>query len=266
MKFFDNYIVGFFSVFYLVLLVWAGVLFFTGQINTEWNYLFNTACAVLYFSVGIVALFGIELHGLKSSVGRELLAISLGMFGFSFGLFVWAYFNLILKVETPYPSLADFFFVLYIPFIGYGILNLLSVFGMFYSKRILGESAAIFLVAAVFIFFLGNPPDLSASLPFLEKSLNIFYLLGDAFLITLGYMLIRLTRGRIHQSFFFLIGALIIMAVADLLFAYRTSAGIYWNGDIADILYATSGFLFSVGVTKIVLTQIKISNSLRVKE
>lgn len=260
MKFFDNYVIVFFSFFYIVLLGWAAILFLTGQTSTSWNYLYNAAYALLYFSVGIVGLFGIKLHGLKSAVGRELLAISLGMFGFAFGLFVWSYYNLILKVETPYPSLADFFFVLYIPFIGYGIINFLSIFGLFYSKRILGETIGIFLLAAVFIFFFGNPPDLSSSVPLLQKALNIFYLMGDAFLISLGYMLIRLTQGRIHNSFFFFIGALVVMAAADLIFAYRTGANVYWNGDISDILYATSGFLFSIGVTKIVSSQIKISN------
>lgn len=262
MRLFDNYIVVFFFCFYFMLLLWAGVLHFTGQTNTEWNYLFNAAYALLYFSVGIVGLFGIKLHGLKSSVGRELLAISLGMFGFSFGLFVWSFFNIILKIETPYPSLADAFFVLYIPFIGYGIINLLSVFGLFYSKRILVETTLIFQLATIVIFLFGNPPDISTTVPILERSLNIFYLLGDAFLISLGYMLIRLTRGKIHQSFFFFIGALIVMAIADLVFAYRTGAEIYWNGDIADILFATSGFFFSLGVTRIVSSQIKISNAL----
>lgn len=262
MRFFDNYIIGFFFFFYLFLLAWAGILFFTGQTTSEWNYIFNIAYAILYFSIGIVGLFGIELHGLKSSVGREMLAISLGMFSFSFGLFIWSYFNVIQRIETPYPSLADVFLILYIPFIGYGIINLLSVFGLFYSKRILGETIIIFLLSSIVIFLFGNPPDLSETLPLLEKGLNIFYLLGDAFLISLGYMLIRLTRGKIHQSFFFFIGALVVMAIADLLFSYRTGAGIYWNGDISDVLYTTAGFFFSVGVTKIVSSQIKISNSL----
>lgn len=262
MKFFDNYIAGFFFYFYLALLVWAGTLFFTRQTDTEWNYLFNAAYAMLYFSVGIVGLFGVKLHGLKSAVGRELLAITIGMFGFLFGLFIWSYFNIILQIETPYPSLADVFFVLYIPFIGYGIINLLNVFGLFYSRRILMETVSIFLLATVIIFFYGNPPDLSGAVPLLEKSLNIFYLAGDAFLLSLGYMLIRLTQGKIHTSFFFLIGALVIMAIADLLFAYRTGADMYFNGDISDILYATAGFLFSMGVTKIVVSQIKITNTL----
>lgn len=260
MKFLDSYISVFFGSFFAVLLIWSGILFFTGQKTTEWNYLFNALNALLFFSVGIVALFGVRLHGFQSAVGKELLSIALSMFSFSLGLFVWCYFNIILKVATPYPSLADLFLVLYIPFLGYGIVNLLRAFGMFYSTRILVETIVIFGLTSILIFFIGNPPDLSVAVPLLQKSLNIFYLLGDAFLISLGYMLIRLTKGRIHGSFFYLVGALFAMAGADLIFAYRTGTETYWNGDIADVLYALSGFLFSIGVTKIVSSQLKIAS------
>lgn len=259
MKVFDSFVIIFFVIFYAMLLVWAFILFVTGQQTTQWNYLFNAGYALLYYSVGVVALFGIKLHGLNSAVGKELLAIAIGMFGFASGLSIWAYFNLILKVDIPYPSLADFFFALYIPFLGYGIINLLSVFGMFYSKRILSETILIFLLSCVLIFFWGNPPDFSDALPLLTKALNLAYLFGDAFLISLGYMLIRLSKGKIHKSFFFFVGALMVMALADLLFAYRTGAELYWNGDISDVLYATSGFLFSLGVTRIVISQMRIT-------
>ena len=262
MRIFDNYIAIFFTLFFIGLIAWHIILVTTHQTVTQWNYLYNTAYALLYFSGGVVGLFGVKLHGMKSSIGRELLCISLGMFGYAIGLFIWSYYNIIAKVGIPYPSLADFFFVLYIPFIGYGIINLLSVFGLQYSKRILIESFAVFIVVAIAIFFFGNPPDLSDKLPFFTKALNIFYLLGDTFLVTLGVMLIRLTQGRINSSFFFFIGALLVMVCADLLFSYRTGTNVYWNGDTSDLLYAFAGYLFSMGVTKIVYAQLHIAKGL----
>jgi hypothetical protein len=265
MRLFDNYISVFFFIFFFALLGWHLILFFTNQTTTQWNYLFNTAYALLYFSAGVVGLFGVKLHGIKSAVGREVFAIALGMFGFSIGLFIWSYYNIIAKVGVPFPSIADFFFVLYIPFIGYGIINLLGIFGLFYSKRIMYESLTVFILVAILIVFLGNPPDLSTQLPLLTKALNVFYLLGDTFLVTLGVMLIRLTQGRINSSFFFFIGALLVMACADLLFSYRTGTGIYWNGDISDLLYAFAGFLFSMGVTKIVYSQVNIAKGMTKK-
>lgn len=259
MRFLDKYSTAYFLCFFLLLMSWSIVLLFTGQTNSPWNYLFNTAYALLYFSGGLAAIWGTKLHGFRSSVGKELFSIAIGMCGFAVGLFIWSYYNMVLKVEIPYPSLADIFFILYIPFIAYGIINLLREFGMLFSKRIICESAGIFIIAGILIFFFGNPPDLSPTLPFFTKALNIFYLLGDSFLITLGFMLIRLTQGHIHQSFFFFIAALLVMALADLVFGYRTGAQMYWNGDISDLLYALSGCLFSLGVVKIVSVQLRIN-------
>lgn len=263
MQFLDRYLTYFLICFFLLLVQWTGFLYVTEQKTTEWNYYFNVAYAFMYIFGGLIALYGTKLHGLRSSVGRETFAIAIGMFGFAIGLFIWAFYNLVLKIETPFPSLADLFFILYIPFIAYGIINLLREFGLFFSKKILLESIGIFLLSAVLIFVFANPPDLAISTPLLEKVLNSAYLLGDSFLITLGIMLIRLTEGRIHKSFYFFVAALFVMAVADFIFAYRTSTDTYWNGDISDLLFATSGFLFSLGVTKIVIVQLKILRGMR---
>lgn len=259
MQFLDRYLTYFLICFFLILLQWSGALFLTQQKTTEWNYYFNIGYAFMYICGGLIALYGTKLHGIRSSVGKETFSIAVGMFGFAIGLFIWAYYNLVLKIDTPFPSLADVFFILYIPFIAYGIINLLREFGLFFSKKILFESIGIYIVFAILIFFYANPPDLAASTPLLEKILNIGYLLGDSLLITLGIMLIRLTEGRIHKSFYFFVAALFVMAIADFIFAYRTSTEIYWNGDISDVLFATSGFLFSLGVTKIVLVQLTIN-------
>lgn len=259
MKLFERYISLYFLAFFLLLALFSFTLYINNQRTTQWNYLFNIVNGLLYVSGGVVALYGTRLHGFRSSVGRELFSIAIGMIGFAVGLFIWSYYNLFLNVDTPYPSFADIFFVLYIPFIAYGIINLLREFGLFFSKKILFQSVGIFILAGIFIFFYGNPPDLAATTPFLEKAVNIFYLIGDSFLITLGIMLIRLTEGRIHKSFFFFIGALFVMALADFNFGYRTGADIYWNGDITDVLFALSGFLFSLGVTKVVAVQLKLA-------
>jgi hypothetical protein len=262
MRFHGKYITIYFYTYILILTFWSLILYLTHQRNTPWNNFYNIAYAFLYFSVGIIALLGTRLNDLKSTVGKELLSIAIGMFGFAIGLFIWFYYNTVLKIEIPYPSLADIFFVLYIPFLGYGIIKLLNVFGLLFSKRILLEAVTIFIISGIIILKFGNPPGSAASLSFFAQALNIFYLLGDTFLITLGIMLIRLTKGKIHNSFFYFIGALIIMAGADIIFSYRTAYNSYWNGDISDLLYAVSGFLFGLGVTRIVSDQSVISNTI----
>src|SRR5882672_7729398 len=179
------------------------------------------------------------------------------MICFALGLISWAYYNLVLKIAIPYPSFADVFFVLYIPFLGYGIINLLREFGVFFSRKIILVSLIIFICSSLFVFFFGNPPDLSMNIPFIAKAFNLFYLFTDSFLLTLSIMVILLTRGKIHKSFLFFILALFIMALADFTFSYRSGAEIYWNGDVSDILYALAALCFSIGITQTIFAQIR---------
>lgn len=218
------------------------------------NFLFNAGYALLYLSGGIIALLSIKASGWKSSVGQELLSISLGMIGFAIGLFIWCYYNLILKVDIPYPSYADVFFILYIPFLVYGIMHYLRGVGILITKSILFESCGIFIISIFITYFITPHQEPSYSV-ILSQMFDFFYLLGDAFLITLGIMLIRLTKGKIHKSFFYFIGALLVMAFADFLFAQRAADNTYWNGDISDLLFALSGLLFCLGISRIIVTQ-----------
>src|SRR3989344_8846622 len=49
--------------------------------------------------------------GLKSAVGRGILALSFGLFAWGLGMIVWNYYLFSGKLEIPYPSLGDFFYI-----------------------------------------------------------------------------------------------------------------------------------------------------------
>ena len=249
----------FFWLFFILLFFWYDFLFITGQKNTHLNHLFNVAYAFMFLFGGLLALKGFISSGIKSSIGKQLFSISVGMLGFAAGLFTWTFYNFILKVDVPYPSIADVFFILYIPFLGYGIINILRVFDVLISKKILVKFVGIFVVSSVMIFFIGSARYSSQSPSILAQLFNIFYLMGDAFLVTLSVMLISLSKDKIHRSFLYFVIALLAMTFADLVFTYRTSNGIYWNGDVTDLLYAFSGFMFCLGVTNIVFDHKKIT-------
>ncbi len=238
---------------------WSTALFLTNQKTGDWNYLFNVADALIYLSGGAIALVASLKLGLKNTLGRELISVGIGISFFGIGLTIWSYYNLALRVELPYPSFSDAVYVFYSPILAYGIISLLRVFGVMITKRFYLESVGVFIIAAILIFTIGGPPDLSSQLSFLAKFLNVYYLLADALLITLGMMMIRLTRGKIHGSFFYFLIALFSMAIADFTFFYRTAQETYWNGDIADIFYAFAGTMFALGIVKIVAAQDRLS-------
>lgn len=255
MRFSENQLTLSFWIYFAILVLWSLILFATNQKTTELNYLFNLAYALLYLSGGAVAFRWAKKLSLHNAVGRELFWIGAAITFFGAGLLVWSYYNLVLRIDTPFPSMADAFFVLYTPFLSYSVINLLHVFGVKTSKKLYFEGLLVFALAAYFVFSIGNPPDLSEKLPLLTKGLNIYYLLSDSLLITLSLILIRFTKGRIHKSFFYFLVAMTAMALGDFIFSYRTANGTYWNGDISDLIYAFSGLMFTLGIIKIVATQ-----------
>lgn len=261
MPFSERKLIAFYFLYFAAMVGWSLVLFLTHQKTTDWNYLFNVADALIYLTGGLIALTGSRRLHLKNSLGRELTSVGIGVILFGIGLSIWSYYNLALRIESPYPSLSDAVYVFYSPILAFGLINLLRVFGVMIAKRFYFESLGIFIVTSVLIITIGGPPDLASDLTFLAKFLNIYYLLADALLITLGTMIIRLTHGRIHGSFFFFLIALFSMAIADFTFFYRTTQEIYWNGDIADIFYALAGTMFAIGIIKIVAAQERLSTA-----
>lgn len=249
----------FFYFYFALMIVWSIILYITHQTTSDWNYLFNIGIASFYLSGGAIAFIWSKKSEIRNSILRELITVGAGVTIFGVGLLIWSYYNLILRDAVPYPSIADAVFIFYFPILAYGIISLLRVFGIMISKRIYLETLIIFILTAIFIFTIGNPPDLSSSLPILTKTLNISYLLGDSLLISLGIMLIRLTRGKIHNSFFYFFIGFFSMASADFLFSYRTAHETYWNGDITDIFFTLAGLMFTLGIIKIIATQSAIN-------
>ena len=136
MRSFEKYSTFYFLLYFLILVTWSFILFITEQRTSQWNYFFNVAYALFYLCAGVVAYQGVKISGMKNSVGKQLFSISISMITNAIALFIWAYYNLVLKVEIPYPSLADVFSILYIPFLGYGIINLLRGFGILFNRHI----------------------------------------------------------------------------------------------------------------------------------
>jgi hypothetical protein len=237
------------------MVLWSVALYATGQTTTHWNYLFNVGIAILFFSGGFIAISQARKSKIKSSVDHELITIGLGVTLFGIGISIWSYYNLVLNVELPLPSFSDLAYVLYAPVLGYGLVNLLKVSGAKITKRTYLEFLAIFAVAATLILTLISPPDFSSDLSFLTKFLYIYYPLTDSALVALGIIMIRLTWGKLHNSFFYFFIALFSLASADLLYSYRALQGTYYNGDITDVFYAFTGLMFTLGIIRIVATQ-----------
>lgn len=238
-------------IFFAAILGW-GILLQTQPSNTtSINYAFNVGYALLYLFGGLIGLYGARTVTLSLSMGKAFLYLGLAQISYAAGLFIWAYFNLVTHVTVPYPSLADFFFALFYVLLALGSWYFLSMVASHVQIQHLMEVMGIFFISAVVIVGFLNAPDTTAGLPVLTKIFNIWYPLGDSLLIAVSYLIFRAGRGKFQTGIFILMLGLLVQVFADLIFSYRTSVSVYWNGDVSDILFAVSGFILSLGIMTI---------------
>ena len=245
----------FLSIFAFLLafnLVWDLYLYTLPSKTTAWNYLYNGTYGFLYLLAALVPFSFIRLFGIKSGIGKMLLFLGLGMLSFEVGLLIWVYYNFLLKVSIPFPSLADAAFLVFYPLMAIGSYFLLMIYSTLVTKKLLRDSIIIIIVSFLIIFGLFSRPDLSTNLSFLEKFINVFYPTGDVITLSIALIALRIGGGKIHSSLYIFCFGILLETAADLLFTYRTAKGIYWNGDIADLMYTFSAIFIGIGLVEII--------------
>lgn len=234
------------------ILIWNISLYFLPSHTTNANYLYNVGYALLYF-IGAFAGIRTSLNiSTKSTLGKTLLFLALGNASYGMGLVIWAYYNMIAHVEVPFPSLADFFFLLcFIPAMAMGLIYLLRIYGTTLIKQYARWGIGLFALCGFIIFRYIMKPDLSADLPLLTRAFNIAYPLGDTMLLTGAILALLAGGGKLAKGVLILVIGFLFQVSADFLFAYRTTAETYWNGDVADLLYTFSGATLSLAIITI---------------
>ncbi|MBI5614336.1 hypothetical protein HY947_05400 [Candidatus Gottesmanbacteria bacterium] len=231
-------------ILYGFYLIWGIILQFLPLKSTTLNLAYNSY-AVLYFYGALCCIRNSNTVSIKSSIGKSLLFFGLGVGSYGIGLLFWLYYNFIARIEIPFPSFADIFFVLFIPLIAVGVFYILSLFTKLITRTFVLQSLAIIALSAIAVLGLLNKPTITGDASFLAVFFNIAYPIGDTILVSSALIALRVGGGKMHEILKLLIIGLLFQAVADFFFTYRSSHTIYWNGDISDIMYATSGFILS---------------------
>ncbi len=226
----------------VALLVWGGYLASIENHAMTANYLYNVGYSLLYVWGGLIGFFAWRSLGNQGVVAKGFLYLALSFVAYAIGLWMWTYYNLT-GIEAPYPSWADLFFVLFIPFTALAITKFLAIYQILVTRRVVIESVIVFLIATTAILFYQGSESFFGDIGILEKAFNIMYLLTDSILITAAAVVIRTSGGTLHNNLILLVVGYLVRALADLVFYYRAAQEIYWNGDVSDVLYAVSAFL-----------------------
>lgn len=252
-------------LFLLLLFNLSCTIFFylTGTYESIWNYLYNLTVALNYVLAAVYLIQNISLFPKFKSVFLLFIAGYLSTFT---SLFIWFLYNTVFNEAVPFPSVADIFWILFYPFVAAGLALLLkrmkTPLNWVNSVEILVLSSILFTIITTFLNInRGVAPTLNAA-----DLVNTLYTGFDSFLIALSIITLRNQKNVKNQSLLYLTFGLLTLSIADTVFAYQTAKNIYWNGNLSDLLFAVSGFLFGLSSLSINATLkshrgLKISDS-----
>ena len=198
----------------------------------------------LYDAIGASAI-GMVLLGVRRHRPERVAPWLLMAFGqalFVAGDLVWNWFEII--GEDPFPSIADVLYLAGYPFIALGLLQLIR-------RRLAGGDRgglvdAAILTTAVAILswtFLIQPQVVATDLDPLSLAISLAYPLADLLLIGVAMGLLT-TPGARTVSFRLLGANLVLLLVADQIYALQTLEGSYVSGGWIDSLYLMAYLLF----------------------
>ena len=170
------------------------------------------------------------------------IAMATGQALFVAGDLLWNYYTAV--GEEPFPSLADALYLSGYPFIAAGLFLLIR-------RRLAGGDRsglldAAILTTAVAILswtFVMQPQVIETDLDALALGISLAYPVGDVLLIGVAMGLLT-TPGARTPSFRLLAASLLLLLVADEIYAVQTLAGTYESGGSVDSLYIVAYLLF----------------------
>lgn len=176
---------------------------------------------------------------------------------FTLGDLIWAIREVGLQ-QSPFPSLADWFYIAFNPLFLFGILLLPTkrLSGTQWIRTVL--DAAIILISTVmgiWIFVIGPTIEAGAGKPWIDIIKSILYPGGDILIMAALLRLLYLQREGQRAAAMLLIGASGICTIyTDSLFSHQTLTGTYISGGVLDIGWLVSYYLILLAGAWEVLT------------
>jgi hypothetical protein len=249
------------AIFLFFLIVFWMLLFLTGSREGFYNYLYGFLFGLIPLLGGALAMYRARIWGnLKSAVGKGMICIGAGLFLWGTGEMIWSFYNFVLNVPAPYPSLADIGFAPSIFFYGLGAYYISRTSGITYSLRRPG--AKIFIIIAPIVVFVVSYYILvivarggvlvSNNSTWVKTVFDIVYPLGDFIGLLIAVLVSGLSLaymgGRYMSDMIAIFAGLAVMFIADSVFSYTTTVGTYYNGSYDDLLLTLGMFLMTYGI------------------
>ncbi len=257
----NNKILRFVTIFFLLLTVWWIAMYVRGLTEGKENELFILIYPVLPLVGGIYGfIFAKKWGGFKSTFGSSITWFAIGFFFQFLGQYLYVYYQLIVGVEVPYPSIGDVFYFGSVLFYIFGAYKLALVAGIKLTfKSIKGKLALlipfIVLFLSYYILLQGYEADWSNKL---IVFLDFGYPIGQAIYLSIALLALLISKdilgGLMRKPIMLLIAALVGQFIADFVFSYQVSREVstFYAAGTNDYMFALAYFLmtfalFSIG-------------------
>lgn len=183
------------------------------------------AAAIAFAAVAYVSR---RRRDIQAAAGWFWLAVGLGLY--MLGEAAWAFQEIVLKINNPFPSVADIFWLGAYPPLLLGLIIAWRQLDIGLQKKevaaIWVAAVAAFAATAVWLFV---PIIRTPDVPITEKVLDIAYPLADILLIVPALALaVAFGRSLLGRPWRLICVGLIFIGLADLSFAYLTWHRVYW--------------------------------------
>jgi diguanylate cyclase (GGDEF)-like protein len=171
------------------------------------------------------------------------LLVGVGLALSSMAESVWAVYELVLGIESPYPSVADLLWLLSYPVQFAAIMGLLAFRGRDRLATVASSLDALLfgLAAAALSWQFIVLPSLDAEAGWMANTVNVFYPAGDVLLLV-GLLSLALIprRGLLPRGMVWVAAAFSVNVVADVVYTLLETSGSYATGSWIDPLWPLS--------------------------
>lgn len=185
-----------------------------------------------YVLIGGLAVVAILLGVLRHRPDKSLpwYTVACGILMFVIGDAIWAYYEGIQGVESPFPSAADGFYLAGYPLLAGGLALMIGFRISRRDRRGLIDVAIITVGTGLllWVFFMEPYMD-DGTLPLSERLISISYPLGDLLLTALTARLI-FAPGPHRPAYYLLISSLVLLLISDVFYAELVLTDSYETG------------------------------------
>lgn len=245
---------------YALAIIWWLEIFFTGSRDTPQNYYYGALLGLIPLVGGVAGLALSRKWGsLKSALGRSVLFLSLGLITWGIGTLIFAYYNIALDVEVPYPSLADVAYIVSWPLWALGVVSLSKATGAQFGLRTTSGKIGLLLIplfVIVLSYYLlvvvargGFDFEESAGL---KIFFDLAYPVGDVVILTLATLVYGLSLkyfgGKFKLAVYLILLGFVLNYLADFSFSYTTTLETFYVAGWVDLLFTTAMAALALGV------------------